>query len=134
MNCNHQVVINVIIILKCDKCNGLHFHNLFTLGLYFLTLFTHFIHPLPSYLLQPPICSENLFFLFLKIPHIIEIIWCSSFWLTSLSTAPSRSIHVVTNGKISFLWLNIPLVHVPHFPYLFIHLWTLMQPYHGYCK
>ena len=35
---------------------------------------------------------------------ICEIIWYLSFsvWLISLSIIPSRSIHVVANGKISF--------------------------------
>ena len=44
--------------------------------------------------------------------------------LISLSIIPSRPIHVVTNGKISFfLWLsNIPLyIYTPHFLYPFIY-------------
>ena len=116
--------------------NGLHFHDLFTLGLYLLTLFSHFIHRLPSYLLQPPICSENLSFLFLKIPHIIEIIWCSSFWLISLSIAPSRSIHVVTNGKISCFYgwrifhsytYHIFLIHLSIYGHLCIHIMAIVN-------
>ena len=41
---------------------------------------------------------------------IIQYLSCS-LWLISLSTIPSRSIHVVANGKISFFFManNIPL-------------------------
>ena len=44
-----------------------------------------------------------LFVLFFKIPHISEIMHylCFSVWLISLYIIPSRSIHVVANGKIS---------------------------------
>ena len=49
-----------------------------------------------------------LFYSFFLIPHISEMMWYLSFcvWLISLSIILSRSIHVVTNGKISFLWLS----------------------------
>ena len=52
------------------------------------------------------------FFFFLKIPHISDTTQYLSFssWLISLSIMPSRSIHVVTNGGISFgLWRNYVL-------------------------
>ena len=44
-----------------------------------------------------------LFYSFFLIPHISEMMWYLSFcvWLISLSIILSRSIHVVTNGKIS---------------------------------
>ena len=66
--------------------------------------------------------SLLLFYLFvyfvLLIAHVCEIIWYLSFsvWFISLSIIPSRSIHVVANGKTSFLWLsNIPLNMYHHF-------------------
>ena len=49
-------------------------------------------------------------FLFFKIPHISKSIKYLSFfiWFISLSIIPSRSIHVVANGKISFfLWITL---------------------------
>ena len=47
------------------------------------------------------------FFFFLKNPHISEITWYLSFsaWFISLSIMPSRSYHVVTNGKIPFFFM-----------------------------
>ena len=50
-------------------------------------------------------------------------------WLISLSIIPSRFIHAVANGKISFLlWLsNIfhCIVYVPHLLYPFVYCWAL---------
>ena len=39
--------------------------------------------------------------------HISEIIWqlSSSLWIISLSTAPSRFIHVIADGKLSFFFM-----------------------------
>ena len=50
-----------------------------------------------------------------QIPHISELLQYLSFsvWFISLSMIHSKSIHVVINGKISFLWLsNIPVLCV----------------------
>ena len=44
-------------------------------------------------------------FLFLEITHTSEIIQYLSFWFISLNIVISRSIHVVTNGKISFYFM-----------------------------
>ena len=70
-------------------------------------------------------------------------IWYLSFsvWLISLSIISSKSIHVVTDGKISFFsWLsNVPLcvcvsMYIEHL-YPFIYQWELrLLPYLGYCK
>ena len=49
-----------------------------------------------------------------------------------------KSIHVVTNGKISFYdrvilhSVCVCYIHTPHLLYPFIYWWTL--PYLGYCK
>ena len=99
-------------------------------------------HPLclpPTPGLWQPICSLCLwdwgFCLFLVLflflfPHVSESIWYLSFsvWLISLSIMPSRSIHVVTNGKISFFLMAE--LYRSHFLYSFIHWWTLrLFPY-----
>ena len=67
-------------------------------------------YQLDSFLLHH---KGNYIFLFcFRIPCISEIIQSLSFyvWFISLSIIPSRSIRVVTNGKISFLFMiNIPL-------------------------
>ena len=52
--------------------------------------------------------------------------------LFSFNMMLSGSIHVVTNGQISFfLWLNdIPFfVCIPYFNYPFIHEWTSLGYY-----
>ena len=64
----------------------------------------------------PSACSLHLWVCFcpaclfvFQIPHIREIIWhlSSSVWIISLSTIPSRSIHVVADARFhSFLWLS----------------------------
>ena len=48
---------------------------------------------------------------------------CLSLSDISLSIMPSRSIHIVTNGKVSFLWLNIIPFSVYTTFSLYIHLW-----------
>ena len=54
-----------------------------------------------------------------------EIVWYLSFsaWLTSLWITPTRSIHVVANGKILFYFLL--LNNGPHCLYSFMHQWIL---------
>ena len=80
--------------------------------------FSHLFHSSPYTLSwQSPICClylwicfcfvmlVHLIFFFL-IPCISKIIWylCFSVWFISLSIIPSRSMHVVTNGKISLFY------------------------------
>ena len=52
-------------------------------------------------------CKEIHCVLFFKIPHVSDSIgcWCLTVWLTSLRMIISRSIHVVTNAAISYLWM-----------------------------
>ena len=54
-------------------------------------------------------------------------------FLISLSIIPSRSVHPVANGRVSFLWLNsIPLYTTFS---LSVCWWTLsLFPYLSYCK
>jgi len=84
-------------------------------SLYLLTSFT--ILPTPT-AHQSVLCICEFIVIFFKIVHIREIIWylSFSFWLTWLSIIPSRSIHIVTNGKMLNLnsWSNFLcyLVHV----------------------
>lgn len=84
-------------------------------------------------------------FIFFKIPHIRGIIWyLSNFFEIDLPDIimPFRSIYVATNGKISFLWLNILIsvcvymyICTPRVLYPFIHQGTVrLFPYVGYCK
>ena len=110
---------------------------------------------LPILLIPPPLATTSLFsvsmilvfylyvchihgFSLICSPHISEVIWYLSFLLSMM---PSRSIHIVANGKISFffLWLsNIPLsvcvcvqththrhTHTPYCLYPFICWCTL---------
>ena len=78
--------------------------------------------PVPHYTTLPnpsPLETTSPFSVFISLlfcsillcfysPQISEIIWYLSFstWLISLSIIPSRSIHVVANGTILFLWWN----------------------------
>ena len=79
------------------------------------------------------------FILFFYIPHMSENIQHLSFsiWLIPLSIIPSRSIHIVANGKISsfcYGWVVLHCVYILHL-YPFIHWWALrLFPYLGYCK
>ena len=119
-------------------------------SLYLLISLTYFSHPPhPPPLWQPPVSSlylwvySVLLHLFIscvfQIPHISEIIWYFSFsvWLISFSIIPTRSIHVVANGKILFffLWLIICCINIAHLPYPFIYQWALrLFLYLGDCK
>ena len=72
---------------------------------------------------QPPFCSLLLWIELFYIPHTSEIKYYLSFcvWLILLSILSSRSIHGVTNGRISF-FLNAAwycIVHIHHI--FFIH-------------
>ena len=84
-------------------------------NMYFLLPSLFYPFPKPPPIWQPSKCSLYLlvcfllFFLFclfvFKVPYISEIIWHLSFSVFSLSIITSRSIHVVTNGKISFVFM-----------------------------
>lgn len=58
--------------------------------------------------------------------------------LISLSIKPSGFTHVVANGKMPFFlngWIIFHYIHIPHFPYPLIHLWTFrLFLCLGYCK
>ena len=77
--------------------------------------FTHFFQPmttLPSGNHQFVLCIysfDSAFCSFLKIPLISGIIQHLSFsvWLILLSVIPSRSIYIVSNGRISFFVMAI---------------------------
>ena len=59
--------------------------------------------------------------------------WYSSFsvWLILLSIKLSRSIYVVTNGKISFLWLS-SISSYRHMHYIYISLYIYIYTIHIY--
>ena len=60
-------------------------------------------------------CRKVHLYHFLKITHVSDIIWYLSFsvWLISPSRIISRSIHVATNGIISFFfWLSDIPFHI----------------------
>ena len=94
----------------------INFHTLILLPFPHLNPFTFSTwSPNPPLLWQSPlwslhlrVCFYCLFIYFVHwIPHISEIIWYLSFsvWLISLSITPSRSIHIVSNGKNSFVFM-----------------------------
>ena len=103
--------------------------------------------PIPSSLVITILCIHvfvfdlviHFVFLFFKYPiyewnHTIFVLP----WLTSTTMMPSKSIHVVENGKIlSFLKsLSSILLYTFHILlYPFIYWWALsLLPYLGYCK
>ena len=125
-------------------------------SLYLLIFLTYFSHPPTPPLWQSPVCSLYVWlFLFyyvssfvclFQIPHTSEIIQYLSFsvWLISVNKVPSRSIHVVANGKILFLFVPLCVgvcvcvcvcICIPHLLYPFIYWCALrLLPYLGYCK
>ena len=79
-----------------------------TIGsLYLLATFTHFLHCLSLTSGNHNLYSVSL--VFFQIPHISEIIQHLPFfvWLISPSIMCSKSIHVVSNGRISFHWMTL---------------------------
>ena len=95
--------------------------------------FTHFSLPLaPPPLVTPAQFSVGLVWfvhlfgvLVFYVPHMSEIIryLCFSTGLISLSLITSRSIHVVTNGRISsffYGWIVFHCIYTPHLHYPFI--------------
>ena len=118
-------------------------------SLYLLT--PHFAHPPQT----PPLATTDLFLSMSLILFTYLFVLDSTYnwghtvfvfvWFISLSIMPSTSIHVVSNGEISFFfmgeWYFITHTrththtHTPHFLYPFTHWWTLrLFPYLGYCK
>ena len=94
--------------------------------------FCSFLHPLPLW--QPSVFFSvfmglfllSCLFYFLDATYN-EIIWhlYISVWIISLSIIPSRSMHVVANGKIhSFLWLIFHCIYIPLSLYPFNSWWT----------
>ena len=82
-------------------------YYLITGSLYILTNFTHFTQPFPftTCLWQPPICSLYVWVVCVRVylGYTCKIIQHLSFsvWFISFSIMPTRSNHVVSNGKIS---------------------------------
>lgn len=88
---------------------------------YLLTIFNHF-SPYPQPLWQPPICSLYLWgwlvgwwwwFRFHMWDHMAFVF----IWLTILAVMPSRTNHVVTDGKTSFFYSKIF-----HWHYIYIYI------------
>ena len=110
------------------------FIYLFIYFWYLLISLTCLSHPLRCpHFWQPPVCSLYawLSFCFIMFVHLLcfldstvsEIMQYLSFsvWLISLKIIPSRSIHVVVNGKISFFFYGWIVLHCIYTPHFFIH-------------
>lgn len=79
------------------------------------SLFLSSLHLIPPLTPLPLVITSSFFSVFMslfgfvfQILHTSEIIWNLAFsvWLIAVSIMPSRSIHFVANGKLSFfLWL-----------------------------
>lgn len=81
-----------------------------------------------SYSATTSLCFYQCFFFRFHIHMRSYRICLSLSWCISHRKMPSKSIHAVTYGRISFfLWLHdIPLcISMPHFPYPFIYWWTI---------
>ena len=103
---------------------------------------TYLPTPLPSGDHQLVLCIYKCFcyvcviFLYFQFPHINEIIQYLSFsvQLSSLSIIPSRSIHVVTNGKISFFLRQNNIIYITSalgtHPSMILRLFAFF----GHCK
>lgn len=72
---------------------------------------------------QPPFNYVFMIWLFKKVPHRMKHTIVVLVWLILLSVKPSRFIHVVTNGRISFFFKRI--MYTSLFLYPFIHPQTL---------
>ena len=95
------------------------------------------LKPLPSGNHQLVLCvcvsvSVSFTYSVLSIPHVSKITWCLFLWLISLSIIPSRSIHAVTKGKISFFFYGRVLFHCMHAPRHFYSLicWLALGCFH----
>ena len=113
----------ITIVLTTFSCCTLHPHDCFYnwqfLHLNAFPFFTHSPNLPPTW--QPPKMSSVsmslvlfclfIYFVFRSYTQVKSYGICLSVWLISLRIMPSRSIHGITNGNISFffLWLsNIP--------------------------
>ena len=115
-------------------------HLFVTGSLYLLVSFTYLLI-LPTHLplWQPHACALYLW-LFPVLLWLFICFWDSTskwnrtvvlIWLISLSTIPSRSIHVFVNGEISlffYSWVIFHCVYVSHLLYQLIYRWTLRLP------
>ena len=78
-----------------------------------------------STLFSVSMCSFCVLFVCLLIFHIFIQYLSFFICIISHSIIPSRSIHVVTSGKISyFLWLTIIPLYINTISSLFIHQWA----------
>ena len=125
--CHHTALLKLSLTVSPILCLlFLWLIHSITGSLYLPLFFTHFVHPLTPF----PLATINLFSTFMGLILIFICLFsCFVFldftyeqnhmvfiliWLIPLSIIPSKSVHIVTNGKISrshpFLWLsNIPL-------------------------
>lgn len=124
----YNTVLLTIVIMLCSRSLELiHFNK------WKFVSFDHLHSFLPSY--PPPhLSNHQSTFCFYKFSFILDSTYeimqylFFSVGLTSFSIMPSGSIHIVTNGKISFLlWMNNiscfkpTHTHMSHFLYSFIH-------------
>ena len=107
------------------------------------TIFSHPPRPLPSGSCQNVLCIHE--FVSILLVHLFCFIFNCTYkindmvfvflWLASFSIIPSRSICVVTNGKISLFfygWVIFHCIYVPHLLYPFTYWWTLrLLPFLG---
>ena len=138
------MIITISLVTMCHQTKLLQYYWLYSLycvlpphDLFYNWKFVafnplHLFHPFlhPSHLWQPSVCSLYLWlcfcfvtfahlFYFLdstyKWNHTVFIFLCMTY---SFSITPSRSIHVIANGKVSFfLWLIFII-------YIYINVYT----------
>ena len=109
-------------------------------SLYLLIPLTYFTQPLTPSTLETTgslylwVCFHFVLFIcfiFLDSTYKYHMVFFF-LWFISLSIIPSSFIHIVENGKRSFLMTNIPLYILPHLLYPFIYWWTFrFLPYLG---
>ena len=129
------------------------FYNWNFVPLNSLHQFHPILHPFPLWW-QPVLCiyESVCFVLFVRLLCFLDSTykWNHTLfvflWLISLSTILSRSLHVVTNGKISFFFNDWVIFHCVcvcvcvsvytlHLLYAFIYWWALrLFPCLGYCE
>ena len=95
--------------------------------IYLMTKFIPLDQHLPIFCIlspwQPLFNYVFMIWLFFLIPHRMKHIIFVLVWLILLSVKPSRFIHVVINGRISFFFKGIMYIYL--FLYPFIHPQTL---------
>ena len=107
---SYKIITILLIIYLMLYITSPWFIYYITGGLYLLIPFSNFTHwpqPLLSGNHLFVLCIyESVFVLFFRFYILVQYLSFAS-WLISLSIIPSRSIHTVLNGKISyFLWLS----------------------------